>query len=101
MKGFPKNLSTKEDYLYIKDHFDKELWVPEFQKLLDTVNDWFFVSDLKSEEEGITDNTHKIVSSKNTETKEVIYAQYELRENPHCKLYSLGFTKEEVNNLIK
>jgi len=101
MKGFPKNLNTKDDYLYIKEHFDRELWVPEFQKLLDTTSDWFFVKNLDKAEDGITDNTHKIVSSEDTSTKEITYMQYELRENPTAKIFKLGFTKEEIANLIK
>lgn len=101
MKGFPKNLNTKDDYLYIKEHFDRELWVPEFQKLLDTISDWFFVKNLDLEKDGITDDTHKIVEIETSSDKPTILSQYEFRENPDAKLFKLGFTKEEIANIIK
>ena len=36
MKGYPKNLNTKFDYLYVKENFKRELWEKDFQNLLDT-----------------------------------------------------------------
>ena len=33
MRGLPKNLNTKEDYLYLKDNYDKECWLSAFQNL--------------------------------------------------------------------
>ena len=46
MKGYPKNLNTKFDYLYVKENFKKDLWEKDFQNLLDTRMDWFFVKNL-------------------------------------------------------
>ena len=100
MKGFPKNLNTKEDYLYIKEHFERNLWVPEFQKLLDTTSDWFFVKNLDTAEDGITDDTHKVVETEISSDEPTVISQYEFRENPDAKLYKLGFTVEEVQQLI-
>lgn len=100
MKGFPKNLNTKEDYLYIKEHFERDLWVPEFQKLLDTTSDWFFVKNLDKAEDGIDDDTHKIVETEISSDEPSVISQYEFRENPDAKLYKLGFTVEEVQQLI-
>lgn len=100
MKGFPKHLNTKEDYLYIKEHFERDLWVPEFQKLLDTTSDWFFVKNLDKAEDGIDDDTHKIVETEISSDEPSVISQYEFRENPDAKLYKLGFTVEEVQQLI-
>lgn len=52
MIGFPKNLNTKADYEYVRQHFTPELWRPKFQELLDTEKDWFFVKELTSRESG-------------------------------------------------
>lgn len=98
MQGFPKTLNSKEDYLYIKENFDKSLWLPEFQNLLDSYKDWFFVSNLDSEDEGTTDDTHKVVVSENEDT--TTYAQYELQENPTAKIFRLGFTVDEVTAIV-
>ena len=96
MRGYPKNLNTKFDYLFVKDNFPRDKWEKDFKALLETTHDWFFVSMLATKEEGIEDDTHKIVedTTKNT------FAQYEYRENPQCKLYTLGFTRKEVENII-
>ena len=51
MKGYPKNLKTKFDYLYVKENFKRELWEKDFQNLLDTRMDWFFVKNLDSQED--------------------------------------------------
>lgn len=107
MRGFPKSLHTKEDYLYIKNNFEPEQWKPEFQKLLDTRMDWFFVKNLDSQEEGLNDNTHKVIEDKSVELdkegkpfEKVTYTQFELKENPQCKLNLIGFTVDEVLEIL-
>ena len=102
MRDFPKHLNTKEDYLYVLNHFPKEKVLPLFQNLLDTRKDWFFVREVKQQENIAADTpTLKTIATENTETKEVTYAVYELQDNPHCKLYCLGFTVAEVEDIIK
>lgn len=107
MKGFPKYLNTKADYEYIRTHFDKSLWVPEFQKLLDSRQDWFFEKHLDTKEEGLEDSTHKVVENKSMELdkegkpiEKVTYSQYELKKNPQCKLNLIGFTVDEVLKIL-
>lgn len=101
MKGYPSELNSKEDYEYVRHNFKKEEWLPDFQALLDSYRDWFFVKDLKTKDEGITDDTHKIVESQDTENPDVIkYAQYELRENPMAKIFRIGYTVSEVEAII-
>lgn len=95
MKGLPKNLNSKEDYIYAKNNFPEEYWKKEFQNLLDNRFGWFYVEDLESEK-GINDDTHKVVEDKDTG-----YTQYELRENPDAKIFKLGFTVEEVEEMLK
>ena len=98
MKGFPKHLNTKADYEYIKANFDRELWLPEYQKLLESYKDWFFIKELESEEEGITDDTHKVVVSEQDD--KTTYSQYELQENPNAKLFRIGYTVSEVEQIV-
>lgn len=94
MRGYPKNLNTKKDYEYVRSNFTAEEWKPDWKKLLDTMKDWFFEKNLESADEGVTDETHKIVESSQGEEKS--YAQYVLAVNPTCKLLQLGFTEAEV-----
>lgn len=98
MRGYPKNLNTKKDYEYVRANFPAEQWKPDWQKLLDTMQDWFFEKTLKSADKGTTDDTHKIVESE--QDGEKTYAQYVLMVNPTCKLLQLGFTEAEVREAL-
>lgn len=108
MIGFPKNLNTKADYEYVRQHFARELWRPKFQELLDTEMDWFFVKELTSREEGIEDDTHKIEEqleqdggeAQNAEPTKMFY-QFEYRVNPDCKLLQLGYSHDEVVEILR
>ena len=104
MRGYPDYLNTKEDYLYVHDNFPRELWLPDFQALLDSYMDWFFEKHLASRDEGIEDETHKIVESETEDDSgEMVttYDQYELRENPMAKIFRIGFTVAEVKALME
>lgn len=100
MRGFPKRLSSKADYLYIKEHFPAEQWKPEWQALLDTMSDWFAVGNVASVEAGKTDATHRVETFDDDNGK-VTYTQYEYKANPDCKLLRLGFTEAEVRAALK
>lgn len=102
MKGLPKTLNDKHDYLYAKDNFPEDYWRPKFQHLLDSRFCWYFVENLPIGREGITDATHKVVESRGMgEGEETTYSQYELRENPTAKIFRIGFTVEEVEEALK
>ncbi len=101
MRGYPKTLNTKEDYAYVKENFPEGQWKPDYQKLLDSMNDWVPVGKLDSEEGGTVDDTHKVTEENNVgEGGEKTYVQWELQKIPTCKLYRLGFTEEEVRAAI-
>lgn len=98
MKGYPKNLNTKEDYEFVRNNFPKEEWAQDFQNLLDTQYDWYFEKELGVDEEGLTDDTHKVVESEQDGV--VTRAQYEWKYNPFCKLARIGYTKQEVQDIL-
>lgn len=101
MKGFPKYLNTKEDYLYVLANYPKEQVKPLFQNLLDTMEDWFSERVLKENEEvNIDKSTQKIVETQDNMTGETVRTLFTLKVNPMCRLLSLGFTKEEVEGII-
>jgi hypothetical protein len=102
MKGFPKVLATKEDYEMIRTEFPKEEWLPKFKELLVGQNEWFFVKYLSNNEEGIEDETHKVITEENIgiEDSPSKKAQYEFRHNPNCLLERIGYTEEEVLSII-
>lgn len=101
MKGYPKHLNTKDDYLYVKDNFPREQWVNDFQKLLDSRKDWITTGTVASVEAGVTDATHRVIPEYAENSAEpTSYAQQELQEIPTAKIFKLGFTVEEVQNII-
>lgn len=93
MKGFPKHLNTRDDYLFVKDNFEYAMYSKVFQDLLDSEYDWFFVRQLDTDDNPVLTNNQKIeISTGETETRSL----YEYRVNPTCKLLQIGFTHEEV-----
>lgn len=97
MKGYPKHLSTKTDYIFARDNFPKEMWAKDWQALLDSRWNWFFVKEQPTKDGLIEDATHKIVENKDMGgVDNVTYSQYELRDDENADLFRLGFTVAEV-----
>lgn len=99
MKGYPKHLNSKTDYLYVKDHFPKEKWQPDFQALLDNRMQWLNAGPVALES-GITDATHE-VRTLERDGKAPEYYQYEYKEDSNCQLFRLGFTVQEIQDFLK
>lgn len=102
MVGMPRWCNTKEDYLYVRKHFPREQWAPQFQALLDERMAWLNVGRLESAEDGITDETHKVITVGGEEDgTPVQYYQYEFQEDRNCKMLRFGFTAGEIDELVK
>lgn len=96
MKGFPKFINSKQDVINLLPEYPSE--TKQFlQGLLDSKDNWFFVADI-AENEGINDATHKVVE--NTKDDVTTYAKYELKEDEKAYIFKLGFTVDEVKELI-
>ncbi len=93
MRDFPKWLNTKQDYLNCLNLYPDET-KKSLQVLLDSRFNWFQTAILADNEQGITDETHKIVEFENERS------QYELLEDSNARIFQLGFTVEEVQALI-
>lgn len=100
MKGYPKFLSTKADYEYVRSNFPKEAWAKDFQALLDTQYEWMYVKDLEDGEIGMSDDTHKIEIDSEQLGGDGTRRQYEYAYNPHCKLVQIGYTADEVKRFL-
>lgn len=100
MKGYPKNLNTKEDYLYAAQNFPKEMWGKDFQNLLSSESDWMYAGELPNKAAGVEDIYHRIEENTDPQTGAISYTQYEWKSNPDAKIYRLGFTIAEVQNII-
>lgn len=99
MNGYPKNLNSKSDYLYVMQNFPKEQWERGVKDLLESESDWFFDHELAEGEAGVTDATHKVVENQDTSGK-TTRSQFVWKSNPDAKMYKLGFTKEELERFL-
>lgn len=95
MRGFPKHINSKADIENLMATYDRELWLPFLQKLLDSEYMWFVTSKLEDDDEGTTDDTHRVRTDTNDENTTTRY-QEEYMANPTCKMYRMGLTREEV-----
>ena len=93
MRDFPKWLNTKQDYINCLNLYPDET-KKSLQVLIDSRFTWFQTAILADNEQGITDETHKIVESENERS------QYELQEDSNARIFQLGFTVPEVQALI-
>ena len=92
MKGLPKYLNTKEDYLFLKDNYNKSYWEQAFQNLLDTRYDWFPIE----EKDYVEDNLHKKV----VDEQEDRVDYFVFKENENASIYRLGFTVNEIEDIL-
>lgn len=95
------SLNSKNDYFYIIDHFPSEIWKPKFQALLEQRMQWLNVGKLEEGQIDKIDETHKVIKLKDENSGEVKERyQYEYKEDPNCRLFKLGFTVKEVEDLL-
>lgn len=104
MKGKPKFLNTKQDYLNflamgaaenVTDADKKQA----LEDLLVGTEEWFAVGNI-DKDAGITDATHKVVVNEDTTSGTVTYTQYEFKKNEGARIFQLGFTIAEVQSLL-
>lgn len=101
MVGFPKNLNSKKDYEnIIKDFGYTEKVKKTYQALLDTNKHYVFDKELANADDadGVKPEYRVMEEEENGTTKIV---QYKLIDNPSSKLKRLGFTIEEVQEVIE
>jgi len=99
--GFPEWLNTKDDYLYVRGNFPRGKWEPVFQALLDGRMQWLNVGLLENKADGINNDKHKVVGGESDMSKTTTqHYQYKYMEDPNCRLFKLGFTVTEVEQLL-
>lgn len=91
MRGFPKYLNTKQDYLNCMTDYPTETKAA-LQELLN--NRFIWQTTAIIEDEGLTDDTHRVVDY--GEGKE----QQELIEDDTATIFRLGFTVKEVEEML-
>ena len=100
MNGYPKHINSKEDIMNIITDYPIE--TKKFlEGLVESSSDWLVQSELKDNEVGIEDSTHKVVENKTDDIVTSRY-QFEYKEDSNAYLFKLGFTSlQEVKDMIK
>ena len=86
--------NTRED-VYNSLEIDIDATVATLKDILNDRFKWQVVKVLLTKEEGIEDETHLIIESEN----EIL--QSELQEDENSKLFQLGLTVEEAEEIIE
>lgn len=92
MRGFPKHLNSKQDYVNCLELFPTETKA-ELQRLLDDRFVWVDTAILDGTT-GTMDSTHRVIESEDG------LIQQELKEDTNAKLFRLGFTVSEVEEIL-
>lgn len=100
MKRMPRHLNTKADYLYVRQNFPAAQWLPRWQELLDDRWMWQRLHNLAPSDPGIEDLTHGAQTETDEFGKERRY-QTVLVEDPNARIFTLGFTVDEVTSAIE
>jgi hypothetical protein len=100
MNGFPKHLNSKNDYENIVKDFGYTAEVKAaYQALLNTDKHYVFIRELADEEAAGSEPECRVMTTEQTDgtTKRV---EFQLVDNENSKLKRLGFTIDEVEEVI-
>lgn len=92
MRGFPKSLATKRDYMNCMKMYPEET-KRALRSLLSERYVWVEVSELSEGEDGTEDEGHRV------DERDGKRLQMERREDPAARLFLLGFTVAEASAL--
>ena len=94
MRGFPRTISTKNDIQNLLQLYPDE--TREYlQKLLDTRFVWRSTGAITEGTAGVQDATHRVMRTESG------LEQFELVEDANAKIFRIGFTVSEVEEMLK
>lgn len=93
MIGFPEILNTKQDYMNCLQLYPIETKV-KLQELVNSRYCWFDTEILTEADTGVKDETHRVVDEDDYKI------QQEYKEDENAKIFKLGFTVQEIQELI-
>ena len=100
MRGFPKVLNSRQDYENIVSDFGYTAKVKRaYQGLLNTAEKYEFDKELAAESERTgPEPEYKVMTQEEEGTEKIV--QFKLVDNPNGKIFRLGFTVNEVQEVI-
>jgi hypothetical protein len=100
MRGFPKVLNSRQDYENMINDFGYTVKVKRaYQGLLNTAQKYEFDKELAAETERTgPEPEYKVMTQEEEGTEKIV--QFKLVDNPNGKIFRLGFTIDEVQEVI-
>ena len=100
MRGFSKVLNSRQDYENIVNDFGYTAKVKRaYQGLLNTAKKYEFDKELAAESDRTgPEPEYKVMTQEEEGTEKIV--QFKLVDNPNGKIFRLGFTIEEVQEVI-
>lgn len=98
MKGYPKHINTKEDVLNVKEIEPARTKI-FLQSAIDGREGWYVTAHLSSEEDGLIDDTHRVVD-KSDEEGAADWYQEEWGPLPGNLLDRIGLSVAEAEEII-
>ena len=80
MQDFPKNINNRNDLDHVKVLFPEDT-KKYLNNALVNRKIWSYVGDLEKEEDGVVDDTHRVLSNEDSINGTTTYSQYELIDN--------------------
>ena len=103
MRGCPRTFATKQDFLNGIATYPEETKA-ELRSLIAGRFEFVSTGELSEGEDGIEDENHQVITSNETDQKtgEQVQKriQLEKRESDNARLFRLGFTLEEAEQLV-
>lgn len=103
MRGCPRTFATKQDFLNGIATYPEETKA-ELRHLIAGRFEFVSTGELSEGEDGIEDENHQVITSNETDQKtgEQVQKriQLEKRESDNARLFRLGFTLEEAEQLV-
>jgi len=100
MRGFPKVLNSRQDYENVVSDFGYTEKVERaYQGLLNTAKKYEFDKELAAESDRTgPEPEYKVMTQEEEGTEKIV--QFKLVDNPNGKIFRLGFTVNEVQEVI-
>ena len=100
MRGFPKVLNSRQDYENVINDFGYTVKVKRaYQGLLNTAKKYEFDKELAAESDRTgPEPEYKVMTQEEEGTEKIV--QFKLVDNPNGKIFRLGFTVNEVQEVI-
>lgn len=100
MKGFPKNINSKQDVYNVKDQYPEETKA-FLQTAIESREGWVQSGKLRSRSDGVENETERIVAVTDENGDDVEWYQETWGVLPGNILDRIGLTVEEAQTLTK